>query len=171
MANHVTSLPLMRAQAVLPTPLPLLPCVRAAGEALTRSVPLRRRDFRTAELYDEARGSCVRARGDKPRPGATYAVAGFCARYANEPAENCCAQLTEQTRSREYKSSDQRDHERKQHKVTQEHEHTYALFFISQSCPPKDLPSARFATLEPQNSERYLGTDLDIEWRASRGTA
>src|SRR5262245_28305258 len=81
------------------------------------------------------------------------------------------AQLTEQTRSREYKSSDQRDHERKQHKVTQEHEHPYALFFISQSCPPKDLPSARFATLEPQNSERYLGTDLDIEWRASRGTA
>src|SRR5262245_10895636 len=72
------------------------------------------------------------------------------------------AQLTEQTRSREYKSSDQRDHERKQHKVTQEHEHTYALFFIRQSCPPKDLPSARFATLEPQNSERYLGTDLDI---------
>jgi hypothetical protein len=64
-------------------------------------------------------------------------VAGFCARYANEPAENCCAQLTEQTRSSEYKSSDQRDHERKQHKVTQEHEHTYALFFISQSCPPK----------------------------------
>jgi hypothetical protein len=95
-------------------------------------------------------------------------VAGFCARYANEPAENCCAQLTEQTRSSEYKSSDQRDHERKQHKVTQEHEHTYALFFISQSCPPKDLPSTRFATLEPQNSERYLGTDLDIEWRASR---
>jgi len=107
----------------------------------------------------------------KPRPGATYTVAGFCARYPNEPAENCCPQLTEQTRSREYKSSDQRDHERKQHKVTQEHEHTYALFFISQSCPPKDLPSARFATLEPQNSERYLGTDLDIEWRASRDTA
>src|SRR5215468_8610421 len=26
---------------------------------------------------------------------AGYAVAGFCARYANEPAENCCAQLTE----------------------------------------------------------------------------
>ena len=96
---------------------------------------------------------------------------GFCARYANEPAENCCAQLTEQTRSCEYKSSDQRDHERKQHKVLQEHEHTYDFFFISQSCPPKDLPSARFATLEPQNSERYLGTDLDIEWRASRDTA
>jgi hypothetical protein len=88
--------------------------------------------------------------------GATYAVAGFCARYANEPAENCCAQLTEQTRSREYKSSDQRDHERKQHKVTQEHEHTYALFFISQSCPPKDLPSARFATLEPQKLFRRM---------------
>src|SRR6516165_9325680 len=73
----------------------------------------------------------------KPRPGATYTVAGFCARYPNEPAENCCPQLTEQTRSREYKSSDQRDHERKQHKVTQEHEHTYALFFISQSCPQR----------------------------------
>jgi hypothetical protein len=28
MANHVTSLPLTRAQAVFPTPLPLLPCVR-----------------------------------------------------------------------------------------------------------------------------------------------
>jgi hypothetical protein len=102
----------------------------------------------------------VRARGDRKckTPQATYAVAGFCARYANEPAENCCAQLTEQTRSSEYKSSDQRDHERKQHKVTQEHEHTYALFFISQSCPPKDLPSARFATLEPQKLFRRMSS-------------
>src|SRR5262249_61869350 len=84
----------------------------------------------------------VAIRKCKPRPGATYTVAGFCARYVNEPAENCCAQLTEQTRSREYKSSDQCDHERKQHKVTQKHGHTYALFFKRQSFPPKDLPSA-----------------------------
>ena len=93
-------------------------------------------------------------------------VAGFCARYANEPAENCCAQLTEQTRSSEYKSSDQRDHERKQHKVTQEHEHTYALFFISQSCPPKDLPSTRFATLEPQKLFRRMSPAMDASKKA-----
>ena len=36
-------------------------------------------------------------------------MAGFCARYANEPPENCCAQLTEQTGTREYKSSEQHD--------------------------------------------------------------
>src|SRR5262249_5257485 len=57
-----------------------------------------------------------------PTPSDTYRGAG----YANERPENCCAQLTEQTGSREYKSSDQHDHERKQHKVTQEHGHTYA---------------------------------------------
>ena len=41
--------------------------------------------------------------------------------------ENRCAQLAERTRSREYKSSDQHDHERKQHKVTQEQGHTEKL--------------------------------------------
>jgi hypothetical protein len=75
-------------------------------------------------------------------PGAIYSLA------VREPAENCCAQRTEQTRSRGYKSAINVT-TKEQHKVTQGHGNTYALFFTS--CTQRDLPSARFATLERKN--------------------
>src|SRR5262249_30441700 len=52
-------------------------------------------------------------------------------------------QLTERTGSREYKSSDQRDNERKQHKVTQEHGHTYAPSSKANLAPQRNCRPAR----------------------------
>jgi hypothetical protein len=106
------------------------PAVRVPGGSGRLSDPCL-----SADAISDARNSAAERAAIRKRENP---VAGFCAQYANEPPENCCAQLTERTRSREYKSSDQRDHERKQHKVTQEHGHTYALFFRSHSCPQRN---------------------------------